>query len=344
MDKRKVIQLSLIFSVTLLLTITVASAGFADWVKSKFSNEPLLSPFNASVTIQSVAPKIPTVINITDSVNYLKDQVDIIEGGTTEVIVYFVAHDDNGVADLPEGDSTAQITLSINKTGGDKSAESYSASSCNSYQCDSNCNDINTEKIYSCTITGFPYYSEPSTTSTWHVEVAIRDNSGTYSEINDTKEFQVLEHGAIALPDPKIAWTTGINPAGTNQPADVDLLMENIGNKQINQVEVTAYNLTGDTKYDPVTNPMAYLPASMFSADGLSGSECDVPTTATALDDEISQIVDGFNLDYGAGSQETLYFCIYDQLNLHTPALDLTDTSYSTNTTYTNKWEFTYTS
>ena len=342
---QKKIVLGFAMVISILFVVTVVSAGVGDWLKGLFG-EPQLGPFNASVTVQGVAPRVIKVVNITDRIGSPVNQVDVTEGGVTSAYVLFVAHDDNSEQDLPSGaniplgQANDNINISLQKPTGVKPSlllPGITANTrcdevaCNPTDCPSDAN----ERMYLCNMTVMQFYYEPL--STWFVNVTITDGAGLLAPRNDTKTFQYLSHLAIANSG-NITWNS-VSVITTNQKSAKNLTLNNRGNVARSFARLTAFNLTG-TSY-PGT-PLSYLPATAFSGNGTIGSECN--PLGGVLAENAFRDIGGFLLDYGPAVSTDVHFCIYPALN--TLGLQLVDTSYNARgNNYvadgTKSWEYT---
>lgn len=343
---QKKIVLSFVTVIGVLLIVGVVSAGVGDWLKSLFG-EPQLGPFNASVNVQGVAPRVIKVINITDRIGSLVNQVDVTEGGVTSAYVIFVAHDDNSEADLPSGagiplgQGIKNINISLQKPLGVKPALFLPGIAgnticnevvpCNPIDCPDDAN----ERMYLCNMTVMQFYYENR--SDWFVNVTVTDGSGLLALRNDTKTFQYLPHLAIDNSG-NITWES-VSVILTNQRSSTNLTLTNKGNVARNFARLTAFNLTGNNY---PTKPLSYLPASAFSSNGTVGLECS--STNGVLAENVFRDIGGFLLDYGLAVSTDVRFCIYPALN--SLGKDTSDISYNARgNNYavdgTKAWEYT---
>jgi len=351
MKSKKILGIVFSFVVLSFVMTSFVSASFGDWVRGLFSDEPKLAPFNATVTIQGVSPVVKTVFNVTDdfSSSFI-DQVQVNPGAVSNVYVTFLAHDDNGAIDLPVSPNLAtnlfiNITYGGNRVGSASYIASGPADSCVSITgctpggtfCDSN-----TERIYFCNLSSsMQFYYQPNVNASpvnpglWTVGIRIVDG-GALSGRNTTKNFTYLEFPAVQN-IVNLTWV-GISPSATNQKAAENVTIINKGNRFINSVNMTAYNLTGSLY--PTTR--AYIPASAIRSYGQPGSECADPPSTTLVEDA-GLLVNSLGLDFGAAVQNPLRFCIYPSL-AGLGGLDLTNSPYIavTGRAGTQDWRINY--
>ncbi len=328
MEKKVILSLVAIFGVVLASTMIFAQ------------EDPDLAPFNATVTIQGVAPAI-FVVNVSDGVGTPVNTIEAIPGSQANTIVTVMVEDANGAADLPSttasfGPGAAEdINLTIIK-GGQHAPLTRTvpiSGSCAEVTCDPSICGVwgttgaTSQRMYQCTpsVAVMEGYYEPSSgqggDASWNISATATDLSGQTSLVNDTFEFAYTQVPGIDASG-EISWSTGISPAGSDQQADTHLTVTNLGNRVETALDLTGYNLTG-RDFPGVAD--SYVPAVSFSADGTSAvNSCDNLGVATPLVENTAQSVDGWgNLDYGPAESTTVFFCIWEQLSNHPSGLTL---------------------
>ncbi len=160
-----------------------------------------------------------------------------VESGTRTVYVAFNASDNNGHADIDY--STAQIILS-------KVGELERASSI----CD-NFNNDSLVKQFNCTIT-LQYYDSDGN---WQINASVLDTASAY----DDDTAQTFSYGVLyAARGNNDGITFGSVTLGATEAADNDpLLLDNTGNQNFTEINLTAYNLEGQG-----AQPDQYIDAS----------------------------------------------------------------------------------
>jgi len=330
MKTNKIIYIGF-FALVLFAMISFASAGFGDWFRGLFG-EPQLGPFNATVTIQSVVPTIPIIFNVTDDyLSSLVNYVQVTPDSSSNVYVTFMANDDNGRTDLPTTPVLGtNIFVNLTYAGIRPATTSYIGSSASADTCVEviNCGSCTSnQRMYFCNLSfAMPFYYEPNLPGTpanlWVASVHINDLGGSIGAGNNTFNFSYLRLPAVQN-IVNLTWF-GISPSGTNQRASDNVTLINKGNALIPAVNITAYNLTGQTY--PTTK--AWIPARSIRVYGVLGSECNTPP-ATILQENAGLNVTGLSLDYGPSVQTDLRFCIFPALNSLAEGLDLTNPGYT---------------
>ena len=317
-----------------MLASSFVSAGVGDWLKGLFGQEPRLAPFNATATIQGVAPRVPTIINVSDDyASSLIDFVQVTPNAASNVYVAFLAEDDNGKADLPSNPLTLGTDIIINLTyGGNRAGTiSYIASGASADSCSEviNCGSCTgIQKMYFCNLSdSMQFYYQPNVNASpinpnlWTVGVRVRDLGGQFG-FNSSRNFSYLELPAVEN-IVNLTWL-GISPSGTNQKSTDNVTVINKGNKFIDFVNITAFNLTGDNF---AASQARRIPANAIRAYGQPGSECIPPGTTFLHGSGLN--VAAVGLDYGVAIQSLLRFCIYPQLSsFEASTLDLSNSPY----------------
>ncbi len=163
------------------------------------------------------------------------------ESTTTTVYILFNATDDNGHADLDY--STAQIVLS--RAG----ETSRTSASCDNYA------NASLTKLFNCSV-NMEYYDEDGT---WTINASVSDFSATY---DDDTATQLTYNSLQAVRGSPLGITFGTVNLNENRNATNDpLILNNTGNQNFTQINLTAYDLVGQD------NPAQYIGASNFYAN-----------------------------------------------------------------------------
>ena len=178
---------------------------------------------NFSVLIEQQPPEIVWVQNISDVIP--------LAGGVRDVSFVFTVYDGNGFDDLTDGSARANFTKEGYTDVQELNREDLSCSRIAVW----NDNYAN----YSCTI-GMWYYDEPGW---WNVTVTIADKSGQWG-MNDSESFFYNSLDAINITS-VLDWET-VHLGQTNLFPAENMSVENIGNIEINGLEINASNLVGE--------------------------------------------------------------------------------------------------
>ena len=349
-----------IFLGIIMISVGLVSAG---WFNDLFSlgdddgdleGELASENFDASVSLTNTAPVILTPIpNIVDvdnpDVPPIPNEVNPITSSVNNAEINFTIQDDNGEGNLPGGDEVISLASSVGEVvAGTANLEVYVtspdfglitlATSCVEVLGCPDCPDgitIN-RKEYKCVIP-MQYYFESG--NTWLITIAVADTSDdTDSDSSKNFIYDSLAAFEITKPVGGLTWL-GTKTDTTNQPPSNNPVgLTNRGN-----LDYISGAVIGNDLVPGGTGTGDNLPVDAFSVGLTSGgsppAECNVGVTADALVNTISEFIDvsgAPNLIFGDGSgnapvtdAEELYFCLWDQLNQHTPAVTLSESSYS---------------
>ena len=164
------------------------------------------------------------------------------ESTTTTVWIQFNASDNNGHADMDY--STASVILT--RAG---ETERASVATCDNYNNDS------LVKSFNCSVNMY-YYDEDGT---WTINASVSD----FSAASDDDTGTQLTYGTLqALRGSPLGISFGTVNLGQNLSApDNPLVLNNTGNQNFTQINLTAYDLTG------TDNPAQYIAASDLYAN-----------------------------------------------------------------------------
>ena len=257
-----------------ILLISLVSAGIFDIFTGKASSQAQ----NVSVGVVGANPVIISVPQIT---------AIPIESNSTNVTFTVNVTDPDGVNDI--NDSTVSPVIangSVTRSG-----------SC-SLSIDMNSTTAN----YSCSVIMW-YFDASSSDTSWTTRVQAKDR-GNLTLMNGTATFIYQPLPAMVISPSQISWLSVV-PGALNQNASDDpTIINNTGNYK-GIINVTAYNLIGQT------NPIELIPASNFSVSSTNGLEC---STGTFLVNATGIGIVGSNSNPGnlsaGGGKSNLYYCI----------------------------------
>ena len=287
MEKTDIFIRGIILIFIMLLTLSFVSAGFFDF----FRKEPQLAPnqpLGLNITVGNTAPQIIFVETI--------PSVDITESSTVAVTFSFLAKDLDGVGNLNDASAIA----SFNRSG--EITRSNSCSLIGSVD--------STTKNYSCTIN--IWYFDGA--GTWTINATITDNNGANTE-NTTTGFTLNPTTAMQMSPGILTWDP-LSVIDRNQTSNNDpLLLNNTGNDNNLNVNITAIDLSGETI------PSEYIFAGNFTVDietgeicsGAACIECDGKRMVNATTELINGAVlpkGNHSINDGSTGQEQLYFCM----------------------------------
>jgi hypothetical protein len=260
------------------ILIIVAVALFLIYVFGGFGNEPLFSPFEATIQLANTPPNIVSFLSIRenpDDVNGVTPDGEIqgdaggTEGtGTVEVRLRFLVEDPDGPDDIPgltgpaisEGTNLiVTYTEPLNDGTAGTNTLSAVAGDCSALSCVSNpaCTDQSAgtnQKMYLCDIP-MNYFDPPSPNGgaaapdRWTISVTIEDAStntdtaqsgdtGFTALANNYIYYRVIQ--GVSTGD-VLAWSA-LNINLDDENADTGLGLDNVGNIQVVDEGVTGFN------------------------------------------------------------------------------------------------------
>lgn len=218
--------------------------------------------FGAGAIIDNVAPVISWVNNTVSAAP---------DSGTSKIIqIRFNATDANTVSDF--NDSTAQMNIT------------YGATTRTSGNCTS-AGLTGTMDSWLCNIS-INYYDPPGA---WNITAFIADNSGLTST-NTTSDFTMNTADYIDVVNASINFT---GAPGATDVGPQNIIINNLGNINYGQINVTAINLL---------NGANVLGAGNFSVNVTNSAN------GQALSNNSKVQVTSANITRGAGSNEELFF------------------------------------
>lgn len=241
-----------------------------------------------TVNMTIAGSNTPTI----DDVSVISAQ-DVTPGSTTGVIVEFTVSDNDGYLNL---DNTTDAAV-YNKTG----ETSRSNTTCTAENIDWNTNN------YTCNVSIEFYDSSGS----WDVNVSISDDDSNYVE-NTTTSF-TYNSGIHMNMTPTAINFGSLNPGDTDKNATDDpITVQNIGNINLTALNITAYDLVGETD------------SSYFIGPGNFSVNVTDIATGTALINATQVTIPDWTINRGASSTDDAYFW------LDVPSTGIQVQSYST--------------
>ncbi len=306
---------------------------------------------DVSVTITGTypAPEIVWIsdLNNKEGTTIIPADRNLNTGATITKQFTFYVYSAAGTGALPATPAAADVFVIVENTGAhDNGAQRQSTGACtsaviNSYDvstddCDAagtfcsgpdlvDGNTIIDVRSYECTVT-FQHYEDP-TVDVWSIRAYVQDlqsptpneegYDGTTDHVNSiatpvrTTEFN--EQTELQITDDVLSFGTVDFGSNLNQEAEGGShpSIENIANAQINQVQITAYDIPDDPDVGDY-----WVRSEWFYTDPDSGAEsCDSVNAApgslidsTQIDTGISAI--NYGVDGDARPDEILYLCL----------------------------------
>jgi len=274
-----------VYAFSVILIISLVSAGFSDWITGKATSQP------TNVTV-SVAGRDQCQVTYVSPIS----PVNPVELSSTTVTFNVHVYDKNGMNDINKSAVFANFTYSLN---GNK----YRATV-------SNCSWINNipprTANFSCSIDMWYWDSNGQ----WDINVRGNDIGNKTPCYNTTTNFQYNQLKALVIYPTTLTWDTLV-PEATNQTSNNDpTLVNNTGNYN-GSVSITGINLLGETD----TSEAIF--AENFTVGLTTGAgypECGASATqlinGTLVSIANSNSNPG-NLSEGSGAgQSNYYYCI----------------------------------
>jgi len=191
--------------------------------------------FQIQLAISNRNPTI-TITNITTSLGSSQFSVDPTATGTTTIFLSFNVTDPDGAGQINATKAVVNLTLGGSQWYSNVSDIGTEFSTCK------NSSKSSTVVVINCTVT-IPYYVNAS--ATWTANISIKDIYGA-AAYNDSMIFTVNTVSSITLPFSALNFSN-VNLGQQNVRAYPHLLMNNTGNDDFGQVNMTAAALTGMT-------------------------------------------------------------------------------------------------
>lgn len=221
--KRSLILLLIVIIVSLPLVYAAASI-----VRVGFKVELVISNRNPTITFN----------NITTSLGSSQFSVDPTATGATSVLISFNVTDADGVTQINASKAVVNFTLGAFSQW----YANVTALSTSEFGTCSNSTQTSTIMVINCTVV-LPYYVNAS--SSWRINISVQDTQGGTGR-NDSAIFTVNTVSSISLPN-SFANFSNVNLGQNNVLAYPHLLLNNTGNDDFGQVNMTAAALVGTT-------------------------------------------------------------------------------------------------
>jgi hypothetical protein len=279
--KKRGLNILLITSLFLILVLPFISSGIFSNFYDKLTGKATSGTASLNVTVNAYVPSITTVQVISAQT--------LTESTSISVTFNFTAYDGNGAGYL--NDSTAQANF--NMTG--QTTRSNTS-------CSAGANSTN-YKNYTCLIKMWYYDGNGA----WTVNASIKDINAVYVE-NASTTMTINQLTAITMSPTALNWgaltLASVNTGSSNNP----IVVNNTGNKASSSLNVTAYDLRGETTTTQT------IPAANFSVDGVTAG-CSGVAMANSTGTNITgaNLVRGnnsINTNNAASGQAPLYFCL----------------------------------
>jgi len=208
----------------LILIILIPYIYSADEIDARVSN------FGVWVIITNQAP------NVTIG-NFTLFSVDPLASGDSVIVIFFNASDPNGPEDINGTNGGAVI---VNFTLGAPSIAQFRVGS---ETCSNTTNSVGVV-TFNCTVT-MRYYDNAS--ANWVINVTVTD-SGGLSYTNDTATFTYNQLSSFAITVDQVSEGSNLNFSSLNvdqtgQQAKRPILLNNTGNDDFNQINITGADL-----------------------------------------------------------------------------------------------------
>ncbi len=275
-----------VFLALLTMIMPVAFAGWFDFLDGGITGKVATGTHNVTLTTGNSGPTVTAVYSA-------QSTWDLTPGptATTPVTIYFEADDPNGNFDL--NDTTSEISLNLSTEG------VRTASPCTRVA-----NLSATKSNYTCVV-NMKYYD---VTGNWQINVSISDkysvpatgyNTTAHAYINSNLNIQIVQPATLS-------WTS-VTSGNRNVTAQAPINISNVGNQNVANLSVTAYDLSG----------AGYINAANFTASNQSLNVC----AGNVLANNSAVNITGANIPRTTYPSEPLnnqsiYYCIPTVPNL----------------------------
>lgn len=280
-----------------ILLLSLASAGWMDWLRETITGRASFQETNVTITLVGVN----MVSIIVQNATMVDTDVDPTEEGTVNITFNVTVIDADGAGDINASSVIAEFLRADEGTRQ------------NNTGCTENTGQsTSTSKNFTCTVTLW-YFDAPGA---WGVNVTANDlGNTTYNSTNYLYNFSYDQLQAIKINPDGVYWTS-ISIGAENQTANNNTVINNTGN----------YNATGNVELN-ATN--LYSGANFLDVGNISigidtGSECNGTTMVNAENTGISGVIlERGNLTLGV-SNETIYYCLQQVPSIPTGTYDTT--------------------
>jgi len=221
--KRNLVLLIIAILISLPLVYAAASV-----VKASFKVELVISNRNPTIVVN----------NITASLGSSQFSVDPTAAGTTYVLISFNVTDADNITQINASKTVVNFTLGTNS----EYYSNISAVASSEFGTCKNTTATITVMIINCTI-ALPYYANAS--GNWRINISVQDIYGGIGR-NDSAFFTVNVVSGLALPNAGINFSN-VNIGQANVLAYPHLLINNTGNDDFTQINMSAAALVGTT-------------------------------------------------------------------------------------------------
>jgi len=276
-------KLLIIVSIILILSFSLISAGFFSDFWGKITGKATSDTTAVNITIGNSAPTIPIVDPITAT--------DPAIGSSKSITFYFNATDSDGYGNI----DTATAKAYFQRAG----ETTRSNTSCISTFTPSSGNSIN----FTCTIDMW-YFDE---NGAWTINVSIQDINNAYGE-NSSTTFTYNPLTAMTMSPTLLGWpSVGLSDTDTGSNED-PITVNNSGNDINLNVNVTAYNLRGET------TTSQYIYTNNFTiedtSEGCSGTAMSNATSINVTSAILQRGNNTLNYNNATSGQEQIFFCL----------------------------------
>jgi hypothetical protein len=191
--------------------------------------------FKIELAISNANPVI-TITNVTTSLGSSQFSVDPTATGNTIILISFNITDANGISNINATKAVVNLTLGGAQWYSNVSDDGGEFSTCKNSSISATVISMN------CTV-AIPYYVNAS--GTWMANISIKDLNGGHG-YNDSMIFTVNTVSSITLPRTSLNFSN-VNLGQQNARAYPHLLLNNTGNDDFGQVNISAAALVGTT-------------------------------------------------------------------------------------------------
>jgi len=230
--------------------------------------------FKVELVISNRNPAI-AISNVTTTLGNSQFSVDLTSAGTTKVLISFNVTDADGSGNINASSAAVNFTL-----GGTQYYSNISAQSGASFGNCINTSISSTVVMMNCSVV-LPYYANAS--ANWFINISIKDLNGG-SAVNDSAKFTINTVSGLALPAAFVNFTN-VNLGQLNVPSS-PLILNNTGNDDFDQINITAAALVGTTI---TTETIAATSFTANITNATAGSGVPLATTPITLR-ELTQV------------------------------------------------------
>jgi hypothetical protein len=262
-----------------IFMVSVISATTLSDFWNKVTGRATSDTTSLNITVGNSAPTIPVVQTIA-----AQNPTD----GTTKSITFnFTAEDSDGAANLDDSTAAAYFQKAGETTRSNASCTAGATSG--------------DQKNYTCTIDMWYFDGNGA----WTINVTIDDINNAHTE-NSSATFTYNLLTAMVMNPTSLSWpSVGLSDTDTGSDND-PILMSNTGNDNSLTINVTAYDLEGET------TSTEFIYAENFTV-GVSSQGCSGTAMVNGTSTEVSSAVlnkGNYSVNDGSTGQEQLYFCL----------------------------------